>query len=71
MKLELTNIWAKRRKVSDERMLICRECPELEQDTTRCKQCGCFMKGKTFFMDSKCPLGKWDKHKETTDGISN
>ena len=67
--LELNTIGAKRRKVSAARLEICQECPELEPELYRCKICGCFMKGKTLFMDSKCPLDKWDKHKETTDGV--
>jgi rubrerythrin len=65
--LTLNTIGAKRRKVSEVRLAICRECPELEQDLYRCQQCGCFMRGKTLFMDSKCPLGKWDKHIEEKD----
>ncbi|NDB62206.1 hypothetical protein EB001_27770 [bacterium] len=71
MRLELNTIGAKRRKMSEERMSICRECPELEPELARCKMCGCFMKGKTLFKDSKCPLGKWGKYEETSDGISN
>ena len=62
--LELDNLWAKRRKVSEERMKICRECDYFKPSTNQCKKCGCFMNGKTMFMDSKCPIGKWDKHTE-------
>ena len=62
--LELNTIGAKRRKVAAERIKICEECPELETTLYQCRQCGCFMKGKTLFMDSKCPLGKWGKHEE-------
>ena len=64
MKLELNTISTRRRKVSEERLAICRECPELETTLYQCKVCMCFMKGKTLFMDSKCPLGKWGKHEE-------
>jgi predicted Zn-ribbon and HTH transcriptional regulator len=67
--LELNTIGAKRRKVAEERMSICQECPELEPELARCKMCGCFMKGKTLFMSSKCPLGKWDKHEEVKNDL--
>lgn len=70
MRLELNTIGAKRRKVAEERMSICRECPELEPELARCKMCGCFMKGKTLFMDSKCPLDKWGKHEGDKNGIT-
>lgn len=41
------------------RLNICKECPELIQLTTQCKQCGCFMAAKTKLEAAKCPLGKW------------
>jgi len=62
--LELNTISAKRRKVAAERIKICEECSELDTTLYQCKVCWCFMKGKTLFMDSKCPLGKWGKHEE-------
>jgi hypothetical protein len=67
---ELNTLGAQRRKVAAERLKICEECPELDPVLYQCQQCGCFMKAKTMFMDSKCPLDKWGKHKETTDGVS-
>lgn len=41
------------------RFNICKRCPELTETTRRCKQCGCFMFGKTKLKDATCPLGKW------------
>lgn len=46
-------------QVSNNRMDICIECPELIKITNQCKKCGCFMKLKTQIESSKCPLGKW------------
>jgi len=62
--IELTNIWALRRKVALERMKICETCEHYKAATVQCGKCGCFLHGKTMFMSSKCPVGKWDKHKE-------
>jgi len=43
---------------SEQRMTICRECPELGA-LNRCRQCGCFMNIKTRIYSASCPLGKW------------
>ena len=43
----------------DERMDICRACPEFIKLTTQCKQCGCIMKAKTTLINAECPLKKW------------
>ena len=45
----------------DERIEICRGCPELIKLTFQCKKCGCFMKEKSKLADASCPIGKWDK----------
>lgn len=42
-----------------QRLTICKECPELIQSTTQCKQCGCIMSLKTRLEVAECPLGKW------------
>lgn len=44
---------------SEERYLICKQCPELITLTDQCKKCGCFMKLKTTLPNATCPLGKW------------
>lgn len=64
MKLQLENLWAKRQRIADERLKICKECEHLEHTLLQCEVCGCFMKGKTLFPFSKCPLDKWDKYEE-------
>ena len=43
----------------EERMKICKACPELIKVTQQCKQCGCFMAAKTKLPNAECPLGKW------------
>lgn len=53
-------------KISDktkieERMSICRTCPEFISLTTQCKKCGCVMKAKTTLRNAECPLEKWGK----------
>lgn len=45
--------------ISEQRLDICRSCPELISLTTQCKKCGCFMAAKTKLEAAKCPLGKW------------
>lgn len=44
--------------VRDFRLQTCRECPKFTPEE-RCVECGCFMKVKTAFITSKCPIGKW------------
>lgn len=44
--------------VREQRLTLCRECPQFTPEE-RCVECGCFMKVKSAFVTSKCPLGKW------------
>ncbi|CAB4128390.1 hypothetical protein UFOVP225_27 [uncultured Caudovirales phage] len=44
---------------AEERLNICKSCPELISITHQCKKCGCFMDFKTKLEAAKCPLGKW------------
>lgn len=59
--LDLLN--PKTRKIDEtfanERLDICKGCPELISITHQCKKCGCFMEFKTKLEAAKCPLGKW------------
>jgi len=51
---------------------ICLICPE--RRGARCSKCGCFLKTKTIFANSECPLGKWDlplKRKTAVDDAGN
>lgn len=45
--------------IAEERMAICRACPQLIQSLGQCKECGCFMEAKTKLPNASCPLGKW------------
>ena len=56
-------------EISDKRMSICKECPELRKKTSRkgvkdtCQQCNCYMPEKTKLPGAFCPLDppKWGK----------
>lgn len=43
----------------DDRMAICRACPELRKPLDQCAKCGCLMHAKTKLRGATCPLGKW------------
>jgi hypothetical protein len=45
--------------IAEQRLSICKSCPELISLTTQCKKCGCFMGLKTKLEKAACPLGKW------------
>jgi hypothetical protein len=47
-------------EISEERLSICRECPEFIKATSQCKECGCIMNLKTKLPNASCPLGKWN-----------
>ena len=44
---------------ANQRLDICKLCPEFFSITGQCKKCGCFMSVKTKLESAKCPLGKW------------
>lgn len=44
--------------VREHRLSVCRLCPKFTPEE-RCVECGCFMKVKSAFVTSKCPLEKW------------
>ena len=45
--------------VAQARYDLCKQCPELEKITSRCRKCGCFMKIKVKLDIAECPLGHW------------
>lgn len=45
-------------EVRAKRLEICGECPELSA-IRMCKQCHCFVDGKTALENAYCPLRKW------------
>lgn len=47
------------REDRDERMTICRECPQFEPQLVRCGSCKCFLAIKAWLPKEKCPLDKW------------
>ena len=44
--------------VREHRLSICRSCPKFTPEE-RCIECGCFMKVKSAFITSQCPIGNW------------
>jgi hypothetical protein len=62
--IKLVTKWTKLQDKSNERLEICKACEEYDSDTSRCKKCGCFMKAKTMWPSSKCPLDKWSSFEE-------
>ncbi len=57
------------------RYKICEECEEFRRLTGQCKLCNCFMRIKTRFSFSDCPLGKWGTsdtlHKHDLNAATN
>ncbi len=44
---------------ANEKMDICIKCDKFSPTTSRCQQCGCFMKMKVYVKGLHCPLDKW------------
>lgn len=53
------NFLEQTRKMGQERIDICKECPDFIKLTKQCKRCGCFMPAKVLMKFQKCPAGKW------------
>jgi hypothetical protein len=47
-------------EVGYHRLQTCEGCDKFESDSSRCRECGCFMKVKTQLATASCPLGKWE-----------
>lgn len=52
------------KKLSEERLAICKKCPHSKDLFSRgwinyCDICGCMLKTKTRLASSKCPDGRW------------
>lgn len=56
------------KKVYDNRLSICKSCPNFRKLTKQCKICKCIMPAKAKLADARCPIGKWVATKETSDG---
>lgn len=46
-------------EIALKRYAVCKSCEFLNQNTSICKQCSCFMRIKCLMPNVKCPLGKW------------
>lgn len=54
--------------VAAKRMTICKECPEIDLEGSKCEvpgtqpccgECGCSLTFKTRALSTECPLGEW------------
>lgn len=54
--------------VAAKRMIICKECPEIDSTGSKCEvsgtqpccsECGCSLTFKTRALSTECPLGEW------------
>lgn len=45
--------------LQQQRLDICNDCSFYDKENDRCKKCGCFLKVKTKWLSSQCPLKKW------------
>lgn len=56
------------------RMEICKGCDRFNSFLKICKECGCFMPGKTLMKGARCPQDKWieihDERKNDTGASS-
>ena len=55
-------------EVAEKRMLLCKECPEIDLKGSKCEvpgtqpccgNCGCSLAFKTRALSSECPIGEW------------
>ncbi len=47
--------------IAESRLTICKlnRCGKYRKSLAMCKECGCFLKLKTYITSQKCPLGHW------------
>jgi hypothetical protein len=57
--MKLVNQFTEIKEKADKRLTICEECDKYNPKTTRCSECGCFMRYKVMIPSSKCPIAKW------------
>jgi hypothetical protein len=55
------SIFARRKRIADLRLAICRSCNYFREDISRCRACGCIMIFKAMLPDTDCPFKKWDE----------
>lgn len=44
---------------AQQRLEICKQCPNLVGPLNNCLECGCFMNIKVRIYSANCPIGKW------------
>lgn len=54
----LMTVSAEDRKVSEERLMTCYQCPYISINV-KCSLCGCGLAEKSLVMDAKCPDNRW------------
>lgn len=47
-------------EIFEERLDICKECPDFNSAISQCRQCGCLLSIKAKWASEKCPLDKWE-----------
>ena len=45
----------------NQRLAICKACPDFIPMTSQCRKCGCFMSAKTRLRTASCPVNKWGR----------
>ncbi len=48
-------------EIINQRLAVCKACPEFIAMTSQCRKCGCFMSAKTRLRTASCPIDKWGK----------
>jgi hypothetical protein len=46
-------------ELKEQRINICNDCSYLDKENFKCTHCGCWLKYKTAWATSSCPIGKW------------
>lgn len=62
--LKLETPFTRRREKAELRLSICKECDKYNSLLVQCMECGCFLKAKTLWPYTDCPLGKWGSYEE-------
>lgn len=61
MVILLDTIWTRRKRISEERLKICRSCIHIDLARMKCQKCGCFMEYKSLLPNAECPIEKWNE----------
>jgi len=46
-------------EIKQSRLELCYSCSHYEEDSKRCRACGCFLDYKTSVKSATCPIMKW------------